>query len=94
MNAQEGHPDEQRQTAGFLLYYVGRIEGRQPDADIDDLIKAEIPKFDADELGRSGTKCMAGMTRLSARMKSSASEFAVWEKQHPDLAKRVSTIHQ
>jgi hypothetical protein len=94
MNSQEGNPNAQRQTAGFMLYYIGRIQGRDPKADIEGLIRVEAPKMDANEVHASGTKCLGGMKQLSVWLHAAAANFRLWAKDHPDMAARLSGIQR
>ncbi len=44
------------------LYYVGRIDGRQPKLDIEVLLAKELVKMSAPDFGREASRCEGHLT--------------------------------
>jgi hypothetical protein len=54
-----GLPDSSHRTVGtmLILYYIGRIDGRQPKLDIRHLIAQEVGKLDSQLLVHESERC-------------------------------------
>jgi hypothetical protein len=52
-------PDSHQKSTGMLmvLYYLGRLDGRNPDLDVEGLLSQEIPKMTAAEYAAEATRC-------------------------------------
>lgn len=48
-------------VAGF--YWMGRLDGREPGANMEDRMMAELPKFDADSAKSEALRCGAELTQ-------------------------------
>lgn len=52
-------PDSHQKSTGMLmvLYYLGRLDGRNPDLDVEGLLSQEIPKMTAAQYAAEATRC-------------------------------------
>jgi hypothetical protein len=52
-------PDSHQKSTGMLmvLYYIGRLDGRNPDLDIEGLLTEQISKLTAAEYAALATRC-------------------------------------
>jgi hypothetical protein len=52
-------PDSHQKSTGMLmvLYYLGRLDGRNPDLDVEGVLSKEIPKMSAAEYAAEATRC-------------------------------------
>lgn len=59
-------PDQQQKLTGSMLaiYFLGRIDGRSPTVDLQELLKREAKKLTGSEFGSAASRCGA---ELSAR---------------------------
>ena len=59
-------PDQQQKLVGSMMaiYFLGRIDGRSPAVELQELLKQEATKLTGSELGRAARRCGA---QLSAR---------------------------
>jgi hypothetical protein len=52
-------PDSHQKSTGMLmvLYYLGRLDGRNPDLDVEGLLSQQIPKMTAAEYAAEAARC-------------------------------------
>lgn len=57
-------PASQQRTAGMMLaiYYLGRLDGRAPDAEVEGLIEREAEKMTAAEFRSNAVRCGNALT--------------------------------
>lgn len=62
--------DQRQRLAGTMLsiYFLGRVDGRSPSADLQKLLKREIKKMTASEFRSAGSRCGMEFSRRGAEI--------------------------
>jgi len=74
--------DASRQSAGTMLtlYYIGRLEGRLPKLDLEELIVKEITTMMPDEFDSETKRCGLGLTEKGRQITTIGSDIAERER--------------
>jgi len=77
-----GMADASRQSAGTMLtlYYIGRLEGRLPKLDLEELIVKEITTMMPDEFDSETKRCGLGLTEKGRQITTIGSDIAERER--------------
>ncbi len=63
-------PDSPQKSTGLLmaLYYIGRLDGRDPTLDLQASLGAQLSKMTAADFAAEATRCGAGLTTKGAQI--------------------------
>jgi hypothetical protein len=77
-----GMVDASRQSAGTMLalYYIGRLEGRVPELEIEDLIVNEVQKMMPSEFDAETKRCGLGLSKKGLEITKIGNDVAERER--------------
>jgi hypothetical protein len=62
-------------TYGTMLYYIGRMQGRDPNVNISDRIRAETPNMTPEEISTVGPNCAKDLATLGQQLQNMSRDF-------------------